>query len=139
MTRFIAAVSNRLLVRNAVWNVIGLVLPMVVGRSLIPSLIDASGKNRFCPFATVWMAFGYVTLFRLGKRRAPPELSSHLRGGQLNQRCLIRLFTCLSFPPRMWTSLAILVKYRRQSRWLDFVSALKSFHYTQRECHPVTF
>ncbi len=58
------------LARNAVWNVAGSALPMLVGLVSIPILIRAIGTDRFGLLTLAWALIGYFSLFDLGLGRA---------------------------------------------------------------------
>ncbi len=59
-----------LIARNAIWNVAGSGLPMLVGLISIPILIRAMGTNRFGILTLAWALIGYTSLFDLGLGRA---------------------------------------------------------------------
>lgn len=58
------------LARNAIWNVAGSGLPILVGLVSIPILIQAMGTNRFGILTLAWALIGYTSLFDLGLGRA---------------------------------------------------------------------
>lgn len=72
--------SGRLLAQNAVWNLSGMAIPMLVALFAIPLLIDGMGKERFGLLAIIWMGVGYFSLFDLGVGRALTKLISERLG-----------------------------------------------------------
>jgi O-antigen/teichoic acid export membrane protein len=67
-------VSGRLLARNTVWNLVGQVLPMVVGIVTIPVIIRGMGEDRFGVLSLAWVVLGYFSFFDLGIGRALTKL-----------------------------------------------------------------
>ena len=59
-------VPNKLIVRNTVLNLVGLVVPLAVGFITIPMVVRALGNERFGILALVWVVLGYFGLFDLG-------------------------------------------------------------------------
>jgi O-antigen/teichoic acid export membrane protein len=55
---------------NTVWNLLGQVLPMLVGFVTIPVLIRYLGIDRFGFITLVWMLIGYAGVFDFGISRA---------------------------------------------------------------------
>ena len=55
---------------NAVWNLLGSVLPMAAGLIAIPLLIHTLGTERFGLLTLVWSILGYFSLFDMGIGRA---------------------------------------------------------------------
>src|SRR5579872_1293162 len=68
--------ESRLLARNAVWNLLSLVAPMLVALAAIPTLIHTLGADRFGVLTLAWMLIGYCSLFDLGLGRALTRLVS---------------------------------------------------------------
>src|ERR1035438_9537004 len=73
--------SGPLLARNAVWNLIGQIVPMAVGLFAIPVLIRHIGTDRFGILTIAWMVVGYFSLFDLGLGRALTNLVAQSLGG----------------------------------------------------------
>ena len=68
--------ESRRLARNAVWNLLSLVVPMLVALVAIPTLIHTLGSGRFGVLTLAWMLIGYCSLFDLGLGRALTRLVS---------------------------------------------------------------
>ena len=66
---------NRRHLTHIVLNVLGMMLPMMVGFLVVPGLIDRIGQERFGMLAITWMLVGYFGLLDLGLGRA---LTQHL-------------------------------------------------------------
>jgi len=80
MTEIPNVLSGRLLARNAFWNLLGMVLPLLVALWAIPVLIDGMGVERFGLMTVVWVAVGYFSLFDLGIGRAVTKLVAERLG-----------------------------------------------------------
>jgi O-antigen/teichoic acid export membrane protein len=59
-----------MLVRNAVWNLAGQILPLIVAIAVIPLLLKLMGTEGFGLVAIVWTLIGYFSLFDFGLGRA---------------------------------------------------------------------
>lgn len=62
--------SKGLLAKNTVYNLLGQLIPMLVGLITIPILINHLGIERFGVLSIIWMVVGYFSLFDLGIGRA---------------------------------------------------------------------
>jgi O-antigen/teichoic acid export membrane protein len=62
--------SGRLLARNTIWNLIGQLVPLLVGMVAIPPLVRGLGIDRFGLLSLVWVIIGYFSFFDLGLGRA---------------------------------------------------------------------
>lgn len=62
--------SKSLLAKNTVYNLLGQIIPMIVGLITIPILMNNLGIERFGLLSIVWMVVGYFSLFDLGIGRA---------------------------------------------------------------------
>lgn len=72
--------SNRLLARNAAWNMVSQGLPMAVALVSIPWLVRGLGTERFGVMTLSWMVLGYFSLFDLGLGRALTKLVAEYLG-----------------------------------------------------------
>src|SRR6267142_4889320 len=90
--------SGRLLARNTIWNVMGVLLPMAVAVLSIPPLVRALGIDRFGLLSLAWIVIGYFSLFDLGIGRALTKLVADRLAANDEQ----------AIPPLAWTSLLLL-------------------------------
>jgi len=90
---------GRLLVRNTLWNLVGLGAPLIVAVFAIPLLIDGLGLERFGVLALAWMVVGYFSLFDLGLGRALTKLVAEKLGAGQNA----------DIPPLAWTALLLML------------------------------
>lgn len=72
--------ENRLLVKNSIWNFIGLAFPLFIGLFSIPILIEGMGEDRFGLLIIIWMGVGYFSLFDMGLGRALTKLIAEKQG-----------------------------------------------------------
>lgn len=72
--------SGRLLAANALWNLVGMGAPAIVGLIAIPLLINGMGTDRFGLLTIIWVGVGYFSLFDLGVGRALTKLVSERLG-----------------------------------------------------------
>lgn len=72
--------SGRLLASNTIWNLLGQILPMVVGLVAIPILIREIGVARFGVLSLASVLIGYFSLFDLGISRALTKLVAEKLG-----------------------------------------------------------
>jgi len=69
-----------LLARNTIWNLLGQLVPIVVGVLVIPKLIRGLGTDRFGVLSIAWMIVGYFSVFDLGIGRALTALIAYKLG-----------------------------------------------------------
>lgn len=91
--------SGRLLASNAVWNLLGLLLPMAVAVVAIPPLIRFLGVPRFGVLSLAWIVIGYFSLFDLGLGRALTKVVADKLGAKQEE----------AIPGIVWTSLLLLL------------------------------
>lgn len=75
--------------RNALWNILGQILPIAVAVAAVPMLIRAIGLDRFGFLSLAWALIGYAGLFDLGVSRAltravAEELAKDNRSGAVH-------------------------------------------------------
>ena len=70
--------------RNILWNLLGNVLPLLVGLLLFPLIIKAYGLERFGLLTLAWALVGYFGLFDLGLSRALTQLVSESLANKKN-------------------------------------------------------
>ncbi len=90
-------VRGGLLARGTAQNLVGLVLPLLVGVAAMPYIIRGLGPDRFGILALIWILFNYFTIFDLGLGRAATKFVAEALG----QNRLARV------PCFVWLSLAI--------------------------------
>lgn len=91
-------ISGRRLTRNAVWNLVGGIAPMLVGLWAIPVLVERMGTPRFGVLTLAWLAVGYFSLFDVGLGRALTKLVAERLGEGKNN----------DVPALVWTSMALM-------------------------------
>ena len=91
--------QGRLLAKNTLWNLVGQVLPMLVGVIAVPVLVRRLGLDRFGILSLAWIVVGYFGLFELGIGRALTKLVADKLG--LGEHHAI--------PGLVWTSLFLMV------------------------------
>jgi O-antigen/teichoic acid export membrane protein len=85
--------------RNATWNMIGQVLPLLLAAVIIPILVRRLGVDRFGVLTLAWVLVGYFGLFDLGLGRALTKVVSEaLAGGKSSDAA-----------GAVWTASAILI------------------------------
>jgi len=83
------------LARNTALNLVGQVVPIMVGVATIPYVVRGLGTDRFGVLSLAWALLGYVSLFDLGLGRATTKfVAEGLGRGELEQ-----------LPGLVWTSL----------------------------------
>jgi O-antigen/teichoic acid export membrane protein len=68
--------QGSLLARNAIWNLVGQTLPLLVAVVTIPVLLRAFGTERFGLLTLAWLITGYFSVFDLGLGRALTQIVS---------------------------------------------------------------
>jgi O-antigen/teichoic acid export membrane protein len=66
--------------RNAIWNIAGSCVPLIVAAVAIPQLIKRLGADRFGFLTIVWVIIGYFSLFDFGLGRALTNLVARFLG-----------------------------------------------------------
>lgn len=75
-------VTGKLLARNTLINVVGIVLPLLVAAFAIPLLIQMLGTEKFGILSLAWVFTGYFNLFDLGLGRAVTQMISERLGSE---------------------------------------------------------
>src|SRR6202171_113818 len=91
--------NDRLLARNAMWNLVGNGVPMLVAIICIPILIKGLGTDRFGVLTLAWAVIGYANLFDLGLGRALTQLVAKKLGAGKDDE----------IPTLVWTSLLLML------------------------------
>jgi O-antigen/teichoic acid export membrane protein len=68
--------QGTLLARNAIWNLLGQTVPLLVAVVTIPVLLRAFGTERFGLLTLAWLVTGYFSVFDLGLGRALTQVVS---------------------------------------------------------------
>lgn len=89
-------IHGGLLARNTVLNLMGYVVPLLVGLAAIPYVVRGLGSEGFGILSIVWVLLGYFSLFDLGLGRATTKFIAEC----LSRGEMARL------PGLVWTSLA---------------------------------
>ncbi len=91
--------SGRVLARNTVWNLLGLVAPLLVALFAIPLLVHGLGTERFGILTLAWMVVSYFSLFDLGLGRALTMLVAEKLGRERE------------IPALVWTALVLMLVF----------------------------
>lgn len=94
-----AKTSGKQLTRNAMWNLLGSGLPLLVGLIAIPPLIHGLGTEGFGILSIAWLIIGYFSLFDLGLGRALTQVVAEKVGAEQLD----------SIPALTWTALILMV------------------------------
>lgn len=93
--------SNRVLARNSVLNLVGMVVPVVAAILATPPLVRGLGTERFGVLTIAWMVIGYFSLFDLGIGRALTQLVADRLGARRERE----------IPTLVWTSLLVVLVF----------------------------
>src|SRR6266516_1604877 len=89
--------AGRLLARNALYNVLGQGLPLLVGVAAIPVTIRALGEARFGLLGLAWAILGYVGVLDLGLGRATTKfVAEYLAAGDATRLRRVASFAVAS-------------------------------------------
>ena len=91
-------INSSLLVKNTLWNTLGLVLPIIVGLFAMPVLIHGLGTERFGVLTIAWMFIGYFSIFDFGLGMAMTKLIAERLGQEKTE----------SIPSLFWTAIIIM-------------------------------
>ena len=88
-------IGGKVLARNTLLNIIGRVVPLMVGVVTMPYVIHHLGPDRFGLLSLAWMVVGYFALFNLGIGPATTKFVAELLGkGEIEK-----------LPELVWTAL----------------------------------
>ncbi len=73
-------ISGSLLARNALLNLIGQAVPLIVGVVTIPFIVRGLGNERFGLLSLAWVILGYFSIFDLGLGRATTKFVAEALG-----------------------------------------------------------
>ncbi|HOK59114.1 MAG TPA: flippase [Methanothrix sp.] len=92
-------INGSLIARNALLNLIGQAVPLLVGVVTIPFVVRGLGTDRFGLLSLAWVVLGYFTIFDLGLGRATTKYVAEALGrGEDDQ-----------VPRIVWTSVTVQV------------------------------
>ena len=87
--------SSSILVKNTLFNFLGMLLPLLVGVIAIPLTVKGLGTEGFGILSITWIILGYLTLLDFGLSRATTKFAAeNLNKNNLN-----------SIPPIFWMSI----------------------------------
>ncbi len=89
------------LAKNVIWNLAGLVIPLLAAVIAIPLLIDGMGSARFGILTLAWLVVGYFSLFDLGLGRAVTQLIAKRLGEGRHEE----------ISPIFWTALMLMAVF----------------------------
>ena len=89
--------SGKLLARNTTLNLIGQIVPLLVGVVTIPFIVRGLGTERFGLLSMAWVVLGYFIILDLGLGRATTKFVAEALGKGETER----------LPHLIWTSLGI--------------------------------
>jgi O-antigen/teichoic acid export membrane protein len=95
----IGLTKGSVLFRSTLWNLVGLVSPLLVAFFSIPLLIKGLGTDRFGVLSIAWIVISYFSLFDLGLGRAMTKLVADKLGSGEEEE----------IPPLVWTSLILML------------------------------
>jgi O-antigen/teichoic acid export membrane protein len=90
-------IHGTLLARNTVLNLIGQVIPLLIGLATIPYIVRGLGTERFGVLAIAWVLLGYFSLFDLGLGRATTKFVADCLGRGKEQELPELIWTSLGF------------------------------------------
>ena len=91
--------GRRLIARNSIFNLVGQILPMLVGLLTIPYIVRGLGTAQYGILSIAFMLLGYFSIFDLGLSRATVKFVAE----NLSPEKIHRV------PELVWTSLSLLV------------------------------
>ncbi len=87
--------GGRLLAKNALWNMAGQAVPLIVALFTIPVLIRELGVDRFGLVTLAWIVIGYFSLFDLGMGRALTKVLAEKTGLRDDRQLSVIVWTTL--------------------------------------------
>ena len=88
-----------IIAKSSIFNLLGLILPMVVGLVTLPYIIKGLGTDAYGILSIAFLVLGYFSIFDLGLSRATVKfVAEHLSPDQIHK-----------VPGLVWTSLTLLV------------------------------
>src|SRR6202040_3671163 len=91
--------GRRLIAKNSIFNLVGQILPMLVGLLTIPYIVRGLGTAQYGILSIAFMLLGYFSIFDLGLSRATVKfVAENLSPEKIHK-----------VPELVWTSLSLLV------------------------------
>lgn len=91
--------GKRVIAKNSIFNLLGQVLPMLVGILTIPYVVKGLGADGYGILSIAYMVLGYFSIFDLGLSRATVKfVAEHLSPDKIHK-----------IPELVWTSLFLLL------------------------------
>jgi len=97
-------ISGKTLIKNSFFNLMGMLIPILIGVLAIPFAIRGLGKEGFGVLSIVWVIIGYLTLLDFGISRASTNFISKAYGEVEDST----LSTILIFSPIMALGIGII-------------------------------
>jgi O-antigen/teichoic acid export membrane protein len=97
MSSRVLEIRGAQLARNTALNLVGYVVPILVGVAVIPYLVRGLGADRFGVLSLAWVLLGYISLFDLGLGRATTKFVAECLGRGEPER----------LPSLVWTSVGL--------------------------------
>jgi O-antigen/teichoic acid export membrane protein len=94
-------IRSELLVRNTIFNLIGLGLPLLIGLLAIPPIIRQLGLERFGILSIIWVVVGYFGFVDLGLGRATTKFVAEALGKGEPEKVPGYLWTTVFFQAAM--------------------------------------
>ena len=77
-------------IKNILWNLLGLGIPLIIAAATIPALIEGLGTERFGLLAMAWGLTALSGLFDLGIGRAATQtVSAHLGANDVSKISIV--------------------------------------------------
>jgi O-antigen/teichoic acid export membrane protein len=90
-------IHGGLLARNTALNLVGHVIPLIVGLATIPYVVRELGNDGFGILSIAWVLLGYFSLFDLGLGRATTKFVAECLGRGEMERLPTLVWTSLGF------------------------------------------
>jgi O-antigen/teichoic acid export membrane protein len=100
-------IRGSVLARNAIFNLFGLGLPLIIAVVTIPVLINYMGKERFGILALAWAIFGYLSIFDIGLVQATTRYVAESLGKGERHQVPKFLWTTVVFQAMLGTAGAL--------------------------------
>jgi O-antigen/teichoic acid export membrane protein len=99
--------SNKKLVKNTFYNLLGYTVPMLFALIFIPPLISGLGKERFGLLSLSWIMIGYFSFFDFGIGKSVTKVISEKIGDKNNDQIPAIFWNSLTF--LFWISILVML------------------------------